>query len=164
MPAPPETLSKGPSVALLTAPQFLDEDDARSHKIDPGVLRWRRSGWEAGEPATRPAAVSSNEAIDAILSRLSHRGLFPNFQEIVLAGHSGGGQNRATLCRSRPPDRRGRNGRHRVALHGRQSFFVRLLRRIPPCLPGLRLPGIQYSSSGIFPVFDTGAYRPVTFR
>jgi pimeloyl-ACP methyl ester carboxylesterase len=77
---------------LLIAPQFLDEDDARAHKIEPGVLRWRRSSWEAGEPATRPAAVSSYEAIDAILSRLSDRGLFPNLQEIVLAGHSGGGQ------------------------------------------------------------------------
>jgi pimeloyl-ACP methyl ester carboxylesterase len=77
---------------LLIAPQFLNEDDARAHKLPAGVLRWRGSKWEAGEAATRPAAISSYEAIDAILLRLSDRTLFPSLQEIVLAGHSGGGQ------------------------------------------------------------------------
>jgi pimeloyl-ACP methyl ester carboxylesterase len=78
--------------ALLIAPQFLNEDDARAHKLAPDVLRWRRAQWEAGEPATRPASISSYDAIDGILAHLSDRGLFPNLRVIVLAGHSGGGQ------------------------------------------------------------------------
>jgi pimeloyl-ACP methyl ester carboxylesterase len=77
---------------LLIAPQFLNEDDTRAHKVGAEVLRWHRSQWEAGEPAVGPAAISSYEAIDAILNRLSDRSRFPNLQEIVLAGHSGGGQ------------------------------------------------------------------------
>jgi pimeloyl-ACP methyl ester carboxylesterase len=77
---------------LLIAPQFLDDDDARAHKLPADVLRWRGNQWEAGEPATRPAGISSYDAIDAILARLSDRALFPNVREIVLAGHSGGGQ------------------------------------------------------------------------
>jgi pimeloyl-ACP methyl ester carboxylesterase len=80
------------SNTLLLAPQFLDEDDARAYKLPADVLRWHGSRWEAGEPATRPAPISSYEAIDAILQRLSGRALFPNLREIVLAGHSGGGQ------------------------------------------------------------------------
>ena len=77
---------------LLIAPQFLNEDDARAHRLPADVLRWHRSQWEAGEPATGPAAISSYEAIDSILAVLSSRSLFPNLREIVLAGHSGGAQ------------------------------------------------------------------------
>ena len=80
------------SKTLLLAPQFLDEDDARAYKLPADVLRWHRSTWEAGEPATHPAPISSYDAIDAILARLSDRALFPDLREIVLAGHSGGGQ------------------------------------------------------------------------
>ena len=77
---------------LLIAPQFLNEDDAHKHKLPAEVLRWHRAQWEGGEPATRPAPISSYDAIDAILVRLSDRTRFPNLQKIILAGHSGGGQ------------------------------------------------------------------------
>lgn len=45
-----------------------------------------------GEPAHGPAPVSSFEAIDAILTRLADRTLFPHLKTVVVAGHSGGGQ------------------------------------------------------------------------
>ena len=77
---------------FLIAPQFLNEEDAAAHKLSADVLRWRKAKWEAGEPATRPAAISSYDAIDGILVRLSDRTVFPNLAHIVLAGHSGGGQ------------------------------------------------------------------------
>jgi pimeloyl-ACP methyl ester carboxylesterase len=77
---------------LLIAPQFLNEEDALAHRLPTAVLRWHRTQWEAGEGATGPAAISSYDAIDAILARLSDRTLFPNIREVVLAGHSGGGQ------------------------------------------------------------------------
>ena len=77
---------------LLIAPQFLNEDDAHKHKLAGEVLRWHRAQWEAGDPAAKPAAISSFDAIDGILIRLSDRTLLPNLRAIVLAGHSGGGQ------------------------------------------------------------------------
>jgi pimeloyl-ACP methyl ester carboxylesterase len=77
---------------LLIAPQFLNDEDARAHDLPADVLRWHLNQWEAGEPAIGPAAISSYDAIDAILALLSNRTLFPNLREIVLAGHSGGGQ------------------------------------------------------------------------
>jgi pimeloyl-ACP methyl ester carboxylesterase len=77
---------------ILIAPQFLNEDDAHKHKLSPEVLRWRHAQWEGGEPATKPAAISSFDAIDAILALLSNRDLLPDLRTVVLAGHSGGGQ------------------------------------------------------------------------
>ena len=49
-------------------------------------------GWEGGDPALAPAPASSFDALDAILARLADQRLFPNLKQVVVAGHSGGGQ------------------------------------------------------------------------
>jgi hypothetical protein len=77
---------------VFIAPQFLDEEDGDGHAIPADVLRWRRTEWEAGAPATAPIPVSSYEVVDAVLARLADRTVFPNLATIVLAGHSGGAQ------------------------------------------------------------------------
>lgn len=85
----------GPDAAartILVTPQFLADPDAPAHDLPPDTLRWTVEGWMGGEPATAPAPVSSFEALDAILARLSNKTLFPNLAAIVFAGHSGGGQ------------------------------------------------------------------------
>ncbi|MFA9441881.1 hypothetical protein ACDA63_19805 [Uliginosibacterium sp. sgz301328] len=79
------------SATLIVTPQFLSTADVRDGLADD-LLRWRRAGWEDGLPAAAPASISSFEAIDAILARLSDRTRFPALREVVLAGHSGGGQ------------------------------------------------------------------------
>ncbi len=56
---------------------------------------WSNGGWKRGHlsrsegPSPR---VSSYQAIDTIIARLSNPTLFPDMTEIVLAGHSAGGQ------------------------------------------------------------------------
>lgn len=56
---------------------------------------WSNGGWKRGHlsrsegPSPR---VSSYQAIDTIIARLSNPVLFPDMTEIVLAGHSAGGQ------------------------------------------------------------------------
>jgi pimeloyl-ACP methyl ester carboxylesterase len=77
---------------ILIAPQFLDEEDIREHRLAADVLRWRRVAWESGAPAAGPFAISSYEVVDTLLARLADRALFPNLKTVVLAGHSGGGQ------------------------------------------------------------------------
>jgi hypothetical protein len=77
---------------VFIAPQFLDEEDVDAHVIPADVLRWRRTEWESGAPATAPIPVSSYEVVDAVLARLADRTVFPNLATIVLAGHSGGAQ------------------------------------------------------------------------
>jgi pimeloyl-ACP methyl ester carboxylesterase len=60
--------------------------------LPPATLRWSLEGWEGGEPALGPTPASSFDALDAILTYLSNRYLFPNLKQVVVAGHSGGGQ------------------------------------------------------------------------
>jgi len=78
--------------ALMIVPQFLNDTDANGYDLAPDLLRWRTEEWQGGEPALAPAPVSSFEVFDAILARLADRTRFPNLAQVVVAGHSGGGQ------------------------------------------------------------------------
>lgn len=78
--------------ALMIVPQFLAEIDIEAHKLPADTLRWSLEGWEGGDAALAPNPVSSFEALDAILAKLSDRRIFPNLKQVVVAGHSGGGQ------------------------------------------------------------------------
>src|SRR6185312_8222409 len=78
--------------ALMIVPQFLADIDVEAHKLPADMLRWSLEGWEGGEAALGPNPVSSFEALDAILAKLSDRRIFPNLKQVVVAGHSGGGQ------------------------------------------------------------------------
>jgi hypothetical protein len=77
---------------VVIAPQFLAGVDLAAHDLSNRILHWSLVGWEGGEPAEDPTNASSFDALDAILRRLSDRRLFPDLAEIVVAGHSGGGQ------------------------------------------------------------------------
>jgi pimeloyl-ACP methyl ester carboxylesterase len=83
---------KASSTTLLIAPQFLNQDDVSAHNLGPQIVRWRTGAWEAGGPALGPEPVSAYEVLDAILLHLADKAFFPNLKDIVLAGHSGGGQ------------------------------------------------------------------------
>ncbi|MES2390247.1 MAG: alpha/beta hydrolase [Acidobacteriota bacterium] len=76
---------------LLMTPQFLAQVDVDQYRLAPATLRWSPEGWMGGEDALN-AAVSSFDAIDAMLARLGDRKMFPNLKVVVLAGHSGGAQ------------------------------------------------------------------------
>jgi pimeloyl-ACP methyl ester carboxylesterase len=77
---------------LMIVPQFLAQVDIDDWNLPPGTLRWSLTGWEGGEAALAPAPVSSFEVLDAILTRLTDRKLFPKLKTVVVAGHSGGAQ------------------------------------------------------------------------
>jgi pimeloyl-ACP methyl ester carboxylesterase len=77
---------------LLIAPQFLDDDDIAAHDLPATVLRWSPTGWMAGLPAHGGAPLSSFDVLDALLAHLADHTLFPHLTQIVIAGHSGGGQ------------------------------------------------------------------------
>ncbi|MFT4128726.1 alpha/beta hydrolase [Labrys sp. (in: a-proteobacteria)] len=77
---------------LMVAPQFLAKVDVEAFGLPPEVLRWTLTSWQGGEDALAPKPVSSFAALDAILARLADRRLFPHLREVVVAGHSGGGQ------------------------------------------------------------------------
>jgi pimeloyl-ACP methyl ester carboxylesterase len=76
---------------LIVAPQFLLEKDIVAHSLPDAVLRWGRDNWATGGEATGPVAISSYQAIDALLATLADRSHLPNLTAVVLAGFSGGG-------------------------------------------------------------------------
>lgn len=77
---------------LVIAPQFLNASDVKRNHLDGQVLRWNGNDWMAGEPSTGPGQLSSYGALDQIIKHLGNRTLFPALKDIVVAGHSGGGQ------------------------------------------------------------------------
>jgi len=79
------------SHTLLLVPQFLAERDVVATSVARHAALEPR-GWEGGATAVGPAPVSSFEAIDAMLAMLADRRRFPKLTQVVLAGHSGGGQ------------------------------------------------------------------------
>jgi len=81
-----------PESVLLIEPQFLDDLDVAAQHLRAETLHWAHADWEGGEDAHGPAPISSFTAIDAILARLADRASFPALKNVVVAGHSGGGQ------------------------------------------------------------------------
>ncbi|WP_339546179.1 alpha/beta hydrolase [Pseudomonas sp. RA_35y_Pfl2_P32] len=77
---------------LVIAPQFLNESDITRHQLADSVLRWRGNEWMAGDLSTGPQALSAYAVLDRLLTRLSNRREYPTLKEVVIAGHSGGGQ------------------------------------------------------------------------
>ena len=80
------------NATIMIVPQFLAGIDVETYHLPKETLRWPLGGWEGGEPAVGPAPASSFDGLDAILARLADRRLFPNLKQVVVAGHSGGGQ------------------------------------------------------------------------
>jgi hypothetical protein len=77
---------------LVLAVQFLNEDDTHVQNIPAPLLHWNNAQWESGEDAVGPSAISSYDAIDALLTHLSNNWFYPHLHEVVLAGYGGGGQ------------------------------------------------------------------------
>ncbi|MGE8641762.1 MAG: hypothetical protein ACN6PR_24100, partial [Achromobacter sp.] len=77
---------------LILAPRFPGSIDSGFG----GMAAWRKASWEDGEEsiqaAGRPAPVTSFQVLDDLLRSLDDRKRLPTLANIVLAGHSAGGQ------------------------------------------------------------------------
>ena len=81
----------GAGTVAVVAPHFQTSDD------DPESDEpfWSSAGWKRGHlsrPEGPAPRVSSYAALDRILEMLLDRGRFPAMQEVVVTGHSAGGQ------------------------------------------------------------------------
>lgn len=82
---------------LVVAPQFLADVDAAGRALPDDVPRWSLQGWKDGGDAVHPAGLpaaagSSFAALDAVLDHFADRALYPALGQVVVAGHSAGGQ------------------------------------------------------------------------
>lgn len=76
---------------LVVAPHFLVDDDLDSDSDD--ALYWTSSSWKAGamsESDERPWEVSSFTVVDEMIEHAA--AVLPHLEEVVVAGHSAGGQ------------------------------------------------------------------------
>jgi hypothetical protein len=78
------------------APQFLTEEDINMHLPGNEYLFWSSGGWKSGSLSRtttanpRPERVSSYAVLDTILLKIARNN--PNLRNIIVAGHSAGGQ------------------------------------------------------------------------
>lgn len=78
--------------AIIITPQFLIAADIEAHQLPADTLHWGTDGWKTGYDAHGPVPISSYSVIDTIFARLADKTLFPALKQVVLAGHSAGGQ------------------------------------------------------------------------
>ena len=69
---------------ILISPEFISSTGATTDD-----LYWN-SDWREGQKSTSNAKISSFEAIDALLNRLSDKTVFPVLEKVIVTGHSSG--------------------------------------------------------------------------
>ena len=80
---------------MIIAPQFLTSEDLDRFGLGDDYLYWSKGGWKSGSlsrSSDRPFRYSSYSVVDDMVKTLANSDLFANLKEIVIAGHSAGGQ------------------------------------------------------------------------
>jgi pimeloyl-ACP methyl ester carboxylesterase len=82
---------------VIVAPHFATNDgSACTDSLAVNELNWNcdiaLGDWRVGGRARNDSAMSSFDAMDAIVLKVASRAVFPNLKSIVVAGHSAGGQ------------------------------------------------------------------------
>lgn len=79
---------------LVIAPAFHSADGDCKDTLAPHEVSWSCHGdsWRSGGRAISDPGLSSFDFLDRILRRLADRSVFPNLRQVVIAGHSAGGQ------------------------------------------------------------------------
>jgi hypothetical protein len=78
---------------IVVAPRMAS-NDGRGCKdtLGSNEVNYNCSSWRSGGPAISNDKVNSFVFVDEILRKLANKDMFPNLREIVVAGHSAGGQ------------------------------------------------------------------------
>lgn len=86
---------------LVIAPQFLVAEDIARFDLPAEIPYWggeTGEGWKKGDDSIstsehpRSATISAFEVVDQMVQQVANSGNFPNLANIIVAGHSAGGQ------------------------------------------------------------------------
>jgi pimeloyl-ACP methyl ester carboxylesterase len=79
---------------VIIAPRFSSNTGSCRDFLAANEVNWGCSGdsWRSGSVALNDERLSSYDLMDAILRQLARKDFFPNLKQIMLAGHSAGGQ------------------------------------------------------------------------
>jgi pimeloyl-ACP methyl ester carboxylesterase len=79
---------------IVISPSFLSSDAHCNDKLQPNEVSWSCGGdsWRSGGTSTSNKDLTSFDFVDELLRKLANKKMFPNLTNIVIAGHSAGGQ------------------------------------------------------------------------
>lgn len=80
---------------LIVAPAMMNQDDLVAGAAHPNELVFHGSSWQRGSNSRNPFMehpLSSYDAVDGIIDTLFDKTTYPNLNQVVVAGHSMGGQ------------------------------------------------------------------------
>jgi pimeloyl-ACP methyl ester carboxylesterase len=79
---------------IVIAPAIRSSDGECKDRLAPGEVSWScgANSWRAGGEAVGDPTLTSFDFVDEILKRLADKSVFPNLKQVVIAGHSAGGQ------------------------------------------------------------------------
>jgi pimeloyl-ACP methyl ester carboxylesterase len=79
---------------VVIAPSILSSDRGCNDKLQPNEVSWscRGDSWRSGGTSLSDEKLTSFDFVDELLRRLADKKIFPNLTQIVIAGHSAGGQ------------------------------------------------------------------------
>jgi len=95
------TRAKVEDNTLVIAPEFLVENDITRFGLPDEILFWggeTGEGWKKGDESistpehSRSASASAFEVVDQLITQAANFNTFPNLGNIIVAGHSAGGQ------------------------------------------------------------------------
>jgi len=78
--------------ALVIAPRIASNDGGCGDDLAENEISWDCSTWRSGGPSPSHPEVTSFDFIDDILRKVARPDVFPNLRQIVVTGHSAGGQ------------------------------------------------------------------------
>ena len=85
------TVSQISDETLIFVPQFRVYDEGSSNSLLDGYWYWTKKGWIQGDQSV-DGGVSSFTLIDALIKKNLVYGALPLLRDVVIAGHSAGGQ------------------------------------------------------------------------
>lgn len=73
---------------MVIAPWFKTSEDSPAE----GEATWTSAAWKIGDSAQSPSGLSSFLVMDQLIATLADKTRFPNLKDVVVTGHSAGGQ------------------------------------------------------------------------
>jgi hypothetical protein len=77
---------------VVIAPRMASAAAGCNDKLGPNEISWNCNSWRSGGPGASNPEVTSFDFLDEVLRKVARKEIFPNLKEIVLTGHSAGGQ------------------------------------------------------------------------
>jgi pimeloyl-ACP methyl ester carboxylesterase len=85
----------GELILLLLCTVWLNDVDQRAGSVQPKELYFRSSSWQYGGTSVGPAlnkSITAYSIMDNFTDMLFNKAIYPNLNQVVIAGHSMGGQ------------------------------------------------------------------------